>query len=300
MDSIRRTTLNWLWWPLSVFWLLGLGQRAVGQEIATATNDSAADQRWNLVWSDDFDQDGAPSPDRWQFERGFIRNEESQFYTDRLKNARVEDGCLIIQAHRERFKNTDHVGGHRRWQNARPFAEHTSASLCTRGKAEWTYGRIEVRAQVPAGRGVWPAIWMLGTSFGEVGWPKCGEIDIMEYVGHEPNTVQANVHMQKYNHMLNTGKGKKRSCDDPLHADFHLFRVDWYEDRLEFFFDDEKYFQFDKESDDESVWPFAKPHYLILNLAIGGVLGGEKGIDDSIFPATYRIDYVRVYEQLDH
>ena len=138
---------------------------------------------------------------------------------------------------------------------------------------------------------------MLGTNIGDVGWPTCGEIDIMEYVGHEPNNVQANVHMKKYNHTRGTGKGMKRTLAAPLHEQFHVFRVDWHEDRLEFFLDGEKYFQFDKEGDDVAVWPYAKPHFLIVNLAIGGALGGLEGVDSTIFPVSYKIDYVRVYQQ---
>jgi len=130
----------------------------------------------------------------------------------------------------------------------------------------------------------------------EVGWPKCGEIDIMEYVGYDPNTVCANVHMAKYNHTKGTGKGSKIKADKP-YASYHIYAVEWTPERMDFFFDEHKYFTFNNEHEGVDVWPFDQPHYLILNLAIGGSWGGQKGIDDSIFPQKFLIDYVRVYQK---
>ncbi|MBM4025318.1 MAG: glycoside hydrolase family 16 protein [Planctomycetes bacterium] len=249
-----------------------------------------------LVWSDEFNTPGLPDPAKWDYETGFIRNNEQQYYTrERRENARVEDGCLIIEARKEQWKNTAYdpnaKSGSRR---SREFAQYTSASLITRGKASWTYGRIEVRAKLPSGRGTWPAIWMLGTNIRQVGWPACGEIDIMEFVGYEAGIIHANVHTKSYNHAIGTGKGDKTTTPDASEA-FHVYAVEWESDRLDFFVDDQKYFTFHNEGTGSDTWPFDKDHYLILNLAIGGSWGGQKGIDDSIFPQRYYIDYVRVY-----
>ena len=255
--------------------------------------------QWILLWSDEFSEPGLPDPAEWDYETGFIRNNEQQYYTRaRKENARVEEGMLIIEGRKEQWKNPayDPAGkGKGRGGRSREFAEYTSASLTTRGKASWTYGRIEVRAKLPAGRGTWPAIWMLGTNR-QAGWPACGEIDIMEFVGYEPGIIHANIHTRKYNHVLKTGKGDKITIADASEA-FHVYAVEWYPDRLDFFVDDQKYFSFKNEGTGADVWPYDKDQYLILNLAIGGSWGGQKGIDDSIFPQRYCIDYVRVYAQ---
>lgn len=254
----------------------------------------AADD-WKLAWSDEFDKPGLPDPQKWGYETGFIRNNESQFYTsDRKENARVEDGKLVIEARKERFKNPNYSPG-AKGRRAQEFAEYTAASLTTRGKAEWTHGRIEVRAQLPSGRGTWPAIWMLGTNRA-AGWPACGEIDIMEFVGYEPGVIHANIHTKKYNHVKKTNKGDKITVPAASTA-FHVYAVEWFPDRMDFYVDDRKYFSYSNEGSGVDAWPFDQAHYLILNLAIGGAWGGTKGIDDSIFPQKYYIDYVRVYQQ---
>ncbi|MBN1417749.1 MAG: glycoside hydrolase family 16 protein [Planctomycetes bacterium] len=241
----------------------------------------ADDPEWKLVWRDEFDKPGLPDPEKWDYEVGFVRNREAQYYTRaRRENARVEKGVLVIEARKERFEK----------------GEYTSASLITRGKAEWRYGRVEVRAKLPTGRGMWPAIWMLGSNIRQVGWPRCGEIDIMENVGFDPDVIHANIHTQAYNHVKRTGKGSRIEIPRP-YADFHVYAIEWFEDRIDFYVDGRKYFTFKNEGTGRDVWPYAEPHYLILNAAIGGAWGGQKGIDDSIFPQKYLIDYVRVYEK---
>jgi beta-glucanase (GH16 family) len=190
----------------------------------------------------------------------------------------VEDGHLVLEARRERFGPAD----------------YTSASLVTKGRAEFRYGRIEVRAQLPRGRGLWPAIWTLGTSIDRVGWPACGEIDIMENVGFAPERIHANVHTQAYNHV--NGKGKGSSLVVPgVHDAYHVYAVEWGPDRLDFYVDDRLYFTFRKESADPAVWPFDLAQYLILNVAVGGAWGGQQGIDEAVFPQRMLVDYARVY-----
>jgi len=256
---------------------------------------------WKLVWSDEFDKPGLPDSTKWGYEEGFIRNNEAQYYTrQRQENARVENGMLIIEARKESFKNSafdpnaQGKGGARR---NRESADITSASLTTQGKASWTYGRIEVRAKLPSGRGTWPAIWMLGTNR-QAGWPACGEIDIMEFVGYEPGVIHANIHTKKYNHAKKTNKGNKITIADASEA-FHVYAVEWYPDHMDFFVDDQKYFTYNNEGSGPDAWPYDKDQYLILNLAIGGAWGGMKGIDESIFPQKFYIDYVRVYQGKD-
>ncbi len=252
---------------------------------------------WKLVWSDEFDKDGLPNPAKWTYEVGYVRNGESQCYTSgRKENARVEKGVLIIEARKEKIKIPEYKAGSNDSRNNREYTDITAASLITKGLQEWTYGRIEVRAQLPTGRGTWPAIWMLGSNIDQIGWPACGEIDIMENVGFNPDTIHANIHTKKYNHMIGTGKGARILCKKPYES-FHVYAVEWFPDHMDFFLDNTKYFTFKNEGTGRDVWPYDLPHYLILNLAIGGAWGGIKGVDDSIFPQRFLIDYVRVYQK---
>ena len=242
---------------------------------------------WKLVWSDEFDKPGLADAKKWTYETGFVRNKESQYYTKaRLENARVENGNLVIEGRKEAYKGPDGKDAH-----------YTAASLTTEGLFETTYGRVEVRAKLPRGRGMWPAIWMLGTSITTVGWPKCGEIDIMEAVGHEPGKVFATVHWYGHEKGKHASLGGKLPGQKPA-DDLHVYAVEWFADRMDFYYDEAKYFTYPIEkagADDKN--PFHKPHYLLLNLAIGGGWGGQKGIDDSVFPQQYVIDYVRIYQK---
>ena len=232
-----------------------------------------------LGWHDEFDVRGVPNPERWASEVGLVRNNERQYYTQaRPQNARLEDGMLVIEAHKEPYQG----------------AAYTSASMTSR--ASWTYGRFEVRAKLPKGRGTWPAIWMLGTNIGEVGWPQCGEIDIMEHVGFDPGRIHANIHTAAYNHVQRTNKGNSLLVTRP-DEEFHVYELVWTPSRISALVDGQRYFTFAKEPGGDAVWPFDKPHYLILNLAIGGSWGGQQGIDDAAFPARFLIDYVRVYRR---
>jgi beta-glucanase (GH16 family) len=231
----------------------------------------------NLIWQDEFDKPGLPDAGRWNYEVGLIRNNERQYYTrERPANARVEDGVLVIEAHRESYQGAD----------------YTSASLTSR--SSWASGRIEVRAKLPRGRGTWPAIWMLGVNIRDVGWPACGELDIMEHVGFDPGRVHANIHTTAYNHVQGTNKGNSRLVPG-VDEDFHVYSAIWSPAQIDFLVDGQRYFTFAKEPGGDAVWPFDKPQYLILNLAIGGSWGGQQGIDEAAFPTRFLIDYVRIY-----
>lgn len=236
-----------------------------------------------LVWSDEFDYTGAPDSTKWGYEIGYIRNNEMQYYTNKPENSRVENGNLVIEAR----SDSSVIGA--------DTVRVTSASLNTFGKQDWKYGKIEVRAKIPSFLGSWPAIWMLGSNISEVGWPKCGEIDIMENVGYDPDTVHFNIHTEAYNHVKGTNKGQKVFLKDP-EADYHVYAVEWYEDRLDFFLDSKKVFTFANEGKGTEVWPYDKAHYLILNFAVGGAWGGSRGVDLNALPQQYLIDYVRVYQ----
>ncbi len=258
--------------------LAGLAAPALPPILAAET----APPDWQLVWSDEFNAEGLPNRQWWDYEEGYLRNNELQYYTQaRLENCRQENGQLIIEA-----RNDDFEG--------RPI---TSASLTSKRSASWTYGRFEVRAQVAGGRGTWPAIWMLGDNIGEVGWPHCGEIDIMEFVGYDPDTIHGTVHTTAYNHIQNTARGGTVDYDD-LSETMHVYAVEWEPDEIRFYVDEHLYYTFENDgTGNDATWPFHKPQYLKLNLAIGGDWGGAQGVDNALYPAQFLIDYVRVYQR---
>lgn len=249
------------------------------QVVSCSTQESP--QRLKLVWAEEFSVSGLPDPELWNYEVGFLRNQEAQYYTaGRSENARVESGCLMIESRKE-----DYAG-----------AKYTSASVNTLGKREFFRGRIEVRAKIPTGVGAWPAIWMMGTDIPRVNWPECGEIDIMENVGYEPDRIYATVHSPgSVNNPGLVVRGGHIDIFNPFAA-FHVYAVEWRSDRLDFFVDDQKYFTYKKDARYPDYWRFDKPFYLLLNTAIGGNWGGQNGIDDSIFPLMYAIEYVRYYQ----
>ena len=239
-------------------------------------------QDWVKIWSDEFDYTGLPNSTKWTYDVGGNGwgNSESQYYTDaRSENARVENGNLIIEARKETYKGND----------------YTSARIVSKGLGDWKYGKIEVRAKIPTGKGMWPAIWMLPSENIYGTWPKSGEIDIMENVGFEPNTIHWNVHTESYNHSIGTNKGDKDDFFEPYN-NYYTYAVEWYEDSIRFLVDGVEYFQFDKESNNSNVWPFNQKFHLLLNIAVGG-WGGIQGIDANVFPQKMYVDYVRVYRQ---
>jgi beta-glucanase (GH16 family) len=264
-----------------------------GAEPATkekqAGKEPAARDGWKLVWADEFDYTGVPNPEKWDYEVGYIRNNEAQYYTRaRKENAWVEGGVLTITGRKEKFT----IGPGGRGKQGQTEAQYTAASLTTRGKASWTFGRIELRAKLPKGRGVWPAFWTLGTSGG---WPRGGEIDIMEYVGKDPNNVHSNLHFSiAGKHVSSGGTVKVANPWD----EFHTYAVDWDSQRMDFSCDEAKYFSFDlSKADENGANPYRKPQYILLNLALGGGYGGP--IDDANLPQKLVVDYVRVYQRAE-
>lgn len=259
---------------------------------------SKADE-WTLIWSDEFEYEGLPDKTKWDYEEGFVRNKEMQYYTrERKENVRVENGVLVIEGRKEDFKNTKFKAGSKNWQEQRDVAKYTSGSINTLGKAEFKYGRIEVRAKVPQGKGMWPAIWMMGTHRARVGWPRCGEIDIMEYVGKDPHSIHACIHFAdpaNKDEAIHKSAGKGTLTIHEPYKNFHIYAIEWNETQIRFFVGDKQYSTFNVDAAGKGQDnPFLKPHYLLLNLAIGGSWGGE--IDDHALPQRYEIDYVRVFK----
>ncbi len=233
----------------------------------------------NLVFEDNFNGSGAPDQDKWGYDIGTGENGwgngESQYYTNRTDNAFVEAGMLNIRAKKESFQG----------------ASYTSARLKTQDKFDFTYGKLEVRAKLPKGGGVWPAIWMLGSNFPTVGWPSCGEIDVMEYVGNNPGTVQSALHNNASSG--NTVYKKSTSIENES-EEFHVYSMIWSEEQISFYLDGERYYIYRPESRNSSNWPYDKPQFLILNVAMGGTLGGD--IDPNFAQSEMVIDYVRIYQ----
>ncbi len=234
---------------------------------------------WELAWHDEFDGESIDEAN-WTYDIGGHGwgNGEAQFYTDRPDNARLEDGMLVIEARQERYE----------------ASYYTSARLKSQGLQEFQYGRIEARLKVPAGRGLWPAFWMLGSNFEEVGWPDCGEIDIMEYVGREPDLILGTIHGPGYAGATSLSHWNRQ--DYEIADDFHTYAVEWDEDQITWFYDGEEYGTYTRSDVGEREWPFDQPFFIILNLAVGGTLPGPIGLD-TVFPAQYFVDYVRVFQQ---
>ena len=256
----------------------------MGAGVAAAAPPLAVPPDHQLVWSDEFNVDGLPDPARWDHDTGRNRdgwyNHEKQYYAGpRALNAVIKGGLLRIIARREILSSAADWGGQR----------YTSTRLITRGKADWTYGFFEVRARMPCGKGTWPAIWLVGSG-GR--WPEDGELDIMEHQGHHPERVSSAIH-------TTAGSGGWAVGGAKLLPDacrrFHNYQMLWTADEVRFGVDGFTHLRYLKLKDSPGSWPFDKPQFLILNLAIGGDLGGP--VDDRIFPVTMEVDHVRVYQR---
>ncbi len=251
------------------------------------TIESYVPEGYKQVWSDEFNderlENGMPTlPDnnKWWYETaepGWVNNELQKYVAGVFKNdtvSQIYDGTLKIIA-----------------------KQHDNNIISARINTidSWTYGYFEARLKVPGGKGTWPAFWMMPANF--TSWPDDGEIDIMEYVGYRPNIVQSSIHTKKYNHVLQTEKTATKTIEE-AETEFHIYALEWTADFIKGFVDGEEYFRFDNDKKgDKDTWPFDEPFYLKLNLAWGGDWGGSQGVDNSKLPATYEIDYIRVYQK---
>lgn len=252
-----------------------------------------------LIWSDEFEGEGLPDPANWGYEVGYVRGGEYQYYTNaRVENAFQKDGYLHLRAINNdsiwdkdgKLLNTTTKGG--------KSYTITSACIVTKDKADWRYGRFEIRAKNPICSGTWPAIWMMPSEDFWGGWPKSGEIDIMEHVGNSPAYVHFTAHTEKYNANKGTLQAYAAMCPDS-YVEFHVYALEWYRDRLDWYLDGELQFTFhndDPSKIDGAAYPFVRPFYMMLNFAFGGSWGGRDGVDETELPLDFLIDYVRVYQ----
>lgn len=245
------------------------------------TASAQSPKTYRLVWADEFNYKGLPDPQKWSYDTGGHGwgNQERQYYTAKeSKNAKVENGHLVITARQEKTGNND----------------YSSARLVSRNKGDWQYGKIQVRAKLPKGRGTWPAIWMLPTAQ-PLHWPDDGEIDIMEAVGWDPENIHGSIHTKAFNHIDKTQKTDSIHVPG-AHDGFQLYELEWTPETIEVSANGKKYFRFKNPHLSRKEWPFDQPFHLILNIAVGGFWGNVKGIDAAAFPAKMEIDYVRVYQ----
>jgi beta-glucanase (GH16 family) len=251
--------------------------------------------KYELVWSDEFNKDGIPDEKNWNYETGFVRNQEDQWY--QKQNAFCKAGFLVIEARKENRVNPDFVSkAHHDWAKKRDSIKVTSSCLITRGKHSWQYGRFEMRAKIPVGNGMWPAFWTLGI---EGNWPANGEIDIMEYY---TGKIFANACWKSDDSKTVWDSATKKLSDfkDKSWADqFHIWRMDWDSQWIKLYVDDQLLNEISVAESmkykNQKIKPFQQPHYLLVNLAVGGINGGEFTTDN--LPAKYIIDYIRVYQK---
>ena len=248
--------------------------------LTTIVNGQKSKTKGKLVWADEFNYTGMPNPKKWGYDTGGSGwgNNELEYYTAGT-NAYVKDGILTIEARKE-----EHDG-----------MLYTSTRMITKNKADFLYGRFEVRAKLPTGKGLWPAIWMLPTDWAYGDWPASGEIDIMEQVGYDPDTIHISMHTKSFNHVIGTQKTGWYGVPTAT-TDFHVYRVDWTPYAIRGFIDGKQLFEFLNTGKGPDEWPFDKRFHFLLNIAVGGNWGGQKGVDDTIFPAKMEVDYVRVYK----
>lgn len=232
---------------------------------------------YNLVWEENFTHEILDT-NKWNIEirdPGWVNN-ELQAYTNEAKNLSISDNNLVIKTIKEKYKN----------------ANYTSGRINTQGKANWQYGRFEIRAKIPKTKGVWPAIWLLSESISDEGWPKCGEIDIMEHINDE-DIIYGTIHSEQYNHMTDTQIGGNIHIED-LDSKFYTFGLEWNEDALVWFIDDKIYHRVDKIDYFKSGWPFDKNYFLIINQAIGGFWPGDP--DEDFDSSEFIIDWIKIYQ----
>ena len=277
-----KPTINTLFF-FALLVLAGACQLKSNKNSQTKTDTPASE--YQLVWQDEFGYEGLPDSTKWWYdtegnEHGWGNNEAQHYTSARIENAFVSNGVLNIVAQKEKYENK----------------EYTSARLVT--NAHWQYGRFETRAKLPAGTGTWAAIWMMpgGWTFNDGNWPDIGEFDIMEHVGHDAGVIHASAHSKDYQWQKGTQK------TDTVHVknateQFYVYTWEWSPEVVKAFVDDQLFFEYKNEGLGVSKWPYDKPFYLILNVAVGGAWGSAMGIDDSAFPQKMEVDYVRVYQK---
>ena len=242
---------------------------------------------WDIVWQDEFDGESLDI-NKWSHEVGGhgFGNNELQYYTDDSTNSFIDNGILHIRAKYE-------PAGIGSPNNLRNFS---SARLRTVGKGDWQYGRIDVKAKIALGQGIWPAIWMLPSDWIYGGWPKSGEIDIMEHVGHDEGRIHGSVHTESYNHIIGTQRTNSKLIEN-VKTLFHIYSIEWSEQKIDFFIDDTLHYTFQNDfSNDFRTWPFNERFHLLLNVAVGGNWPGPPN-NTTVFPQDMEVDYVRVYEK---
>jgi beta-glucanase (GH16 family) len=277
-----------------VLWCLAFGTALALGATSRGMKDRSTAQ-YKLVWSDEFNKDGPPDPNDWVFERGFVRNEELQWYQP--ENASCKDGVLVIEARRERRPNPSYDPNSSSWRRKRQYIEYTSACIKTPGRHSWTYGRFEMRGRIDTRPGLWPAFWTLGSARP---WPGCGEIDIMEYYR---GLLLANACWQGERRGATVWDNLKKPItefgDPNWSAKFHVWRMDWDKDEIQLYVDDQllNTVELSKtiNGSADKANPFHEPHYILLNLAVGGTSGGDPS--QTAFPARFEVDYVRVYQK---
>ncbi len=259
--------------------LPGLGVSCSPLQAKTNPTPIAAPPGWHLVWHDEFDGN-AIDPGNWTFDTGGggWGNGEAEYYTERPENARLENGTLVIEARQEKYQGS----------------YYTSARLKTQGLQNFQYGRIEARLKVPSGKGFWPAFWMLGSDFNGSNWPDCGEIDIMEYIGKQPDLIFGTLHGPGYSGALGFSKWNRQTYQ--IADDFHTYAIEWESDEVRWYYDGVHYFTVTRTDIGDRKWVFDHPFFILVNLAVGGQLAGLVGLDTQ-FPAQYYVDYVRVYQR---
>lgn len=245
------------------------------------------DKHWDFetlpVWSDEFNNDGKPDSAKWSYNTGGNGwgNNELEYYTAG-NNVNIANGILTIEARKENVDSN----------------QYTSARMVTKNKADFLYGRFEISAKLSKGKGLWPAIWMLPTEWAYGDWPKSGEIDIMEQVGFNPDSIHISTHTGAFNWVMNTQKTSVINITTATTA-YHVYRIDWTPYAIRGFIDGKQHFEFINDGMGFMHWPFNQKFHMLLNIAVGGNWGGQQGIDNSIFPATMQVDYVRVYKMID-
>jgi beta-glucanase (GH16 family) len=277
-DGEMKRMLSLILVALLLAWLLAACTATTARPTATPIPEPPG---WKLLWHDEFDG-AAIDSSNWTYDigAGGWGNGEAEFYTSRPENARIENGMLVIEARQEKYEGS----------------YYTSARLKTQGLQSFQYGRIEARLQVPSGDGLWPAFWMLGADFDGKNWPDCGELDIMEYVGREPDLIMGTAHGPGYSGALGLGQWNRQKYN--IADEFHTYAIEWQPDQIRWFYDGTEYYTLTRADVGDRKWVFDHPFFILLNLAVGGQLAGPIGLQTT-FPAQLQVDYVRVFQAVN-